>query len=560
MKTLVMVGTVSVGLLAGGFALMQDAPAQPAADVPLGWQQSHRVQATRLLRRGYMALANRPPTVEEYEELLALPAAEREDAVVERLDALLQGPEFEDAILRFGMELLRVGSYDFRTDFVNSDFDGHYGVEVMACPAGTAHEGALGLLSNSAAYGEPWELCDDPGAPIEEIEPWWEPGSTVTMIGAAGQTDVRSVGGVDCGKPRGRIQWPAPGCSCGPNLVYCNRRDGVGGGENFDNFDPLSMRRSAFEEPGRLFQYIVTNDRPLSDLVVGDYTLVNRPLHYMYLRNGRQNGSNDFLDETEWFRDYASDSHWKETSFESMHPNMLSERDTRFDPRVEDGSPPGVPAAGVLSMLAPNYTFPRERVRGARWLEIFACREFTPPPADVEFHDFQRDPGTEGVCEHCHQLIDPASMHFKRLYGGGAQFGGVGDWSLQALDLDDDYRERSISTFEYDTLMTPVETVRLEENPDAALIDFLPEDYTLFGQTGDGTIGPLGLGKILVESGEFDSCMVRRVHEFVTGRDLVPGRDDTALDAYVDTFVDNDRSVRSLIRAVIRSDDFSIGW
>jgi hypothetical protein len=555
-STITVIGASAAVLVAGGLVSTRPAPAGPTADLPVAWAAAHRVEPTRLLRRGYLALAQRPPTVEEYEALLAVPEAERREAALDRLEALLDGPEFDDVIFRWGIELLRIGSYDFRFDFVNNDFDGHYAVEHQQCPAGTLHAGAYGMLNDLPNWGEPWAMCDDPGADIEEVEPWWAPGTTVRMIGVAGQTEIREVDGVDCGKIRGSLQWATHGCSCGPNLRYCKRP----GFPDHDNFDPLSIRRSAFEEPARLLQHIVRNDRPFSDLVLGDYTVVNRGLRFVYYRNARMNGANAFLDDDPWFREFESDTQWKQVRFEEMHPNLLSDRDIRFDPRTEDGTPPGVPAAGVLSTLAANYAFPRERVRGARWLETFACRDFTPPPADVEFHPYQRDPGTEGVCEHCHQLIDPAAMHFKRMYGGGAQLGGIGDWSLLELPANDRYRDRSLSTFEYDTLMTPVDTVRLEENPDAALIDFLPENYTLFGRTGDGTIGPLGFAKLLVTSGEFDRCMVRRVHELVTGRDLVPGRDDPTIEAFVESFVADDRKVKALIVAILRSDGFLIGW
>jgi hypothetical protein len=555
-RTIGAVMGVSAVLVASGLVLTRGAPADsPVVPRPVAWAESHRVEPTRMLRRGYLALANRPPTIEEYEALLEVPQDQRRDAALQQLDALLEGPEFDDVVLRWAIELLRIGSYDFRFDFVNDDFDGHYSIEYQTCPADTLHAGAMGMLNDLSDWGEPWATCDDPDAVLTDVEPWWAPGTTVRMIGAAG-TSVREVDGTDCGRVRGTLQTPAHGCSCGPHLLYCKRA----GFPDHDNFDPVSTRRSLFEEPARLVQHVIRNEKPFSDVVLGDYTVVNRGLRFVYYRNARQDGANAFLDDSEWFREFDSDTQWKQTKFEDMHPNLLSDRDIRFDPRTQDGTPPGLPAAGVLTTLGANYAFPRERVRGARWLETFACREFTPPPADVEFHPYQRDPGTEGVCEHCHQLIDPAAMHFKRMYGGGAQLGGIGAWSLLELSPEDTFRKRSISTFEYDTLMTPVDTLRLEENPDAALIDFLPENYTLFGRTGDGTIGPLGFAKLLVESGEFDRCMVRRVHEWVTGRDLSPGRDDATIDGFVESFVGSDRNVKALIREIVRSDGFTIGW
>ncbi len=219
-----------------------------------------------------------------------------------------------------------------------------------------------------------------------------------------------------------------------------------------------------------------------------------------------------------------------------------------------------MPSAGVLSTLAVNYAFPRERVRAARWLEIFACREFSPPPGDVEFTPFQSDPGTEGSCEHCHQLIDPAAMHFKRIHGGGAELGGVGSWAAGEVDPRNTFRERAVLTFLPDSLMTPVDMPELEANPDAMLIDFMPAEYSLFGHKSDGTIGPLGFSKLLVESGEFDECAVRTFHERVTGVELLPGRDDGKIQELVTEFVADDRNVRGLIGRIVAGPDFDIGW
>lgn len=42
----------------------------------------------------------------------------------------------------------------------------------------------------------------------------------------------------------------------------------------------------------RLFAHIIVNDRPFSDLVLGDYTVVNQGLQHMYVRAARGNRAN----------------------------------------------------------------------------------------------------------------------------------------------------------------------------------------------------------------------------------------------------------------------------
>lgn len=530
-----------------------------AGDGPvIGAQPMHRLAATRKLRRAYLVLLNRAPTSAEYDALLAVGEDERDAYIEARIADALDSVEFEDVALRWGVDEMRVVSYDYLYDFVNRWFRGDYGLTLQTCPEDSLHAGAFGFLNDFPSSGEPWAMCDDNAAIVRSIEPWWAPGTTVEMIGAAG-ADVREVNGIDCGSTlpeNSGFRWPEPGCSCGPNLIYCQRR----GINDSSNKNPDSARRQAFEEPARLYRHIIANDRPFSDIVVGDYTTVTRGLFNMYRRQSRRNPEHANLDDDPWFRDFDTNEDWHEVEFAVMHPDLLSDRDYSFDPRTEAGPAEGVPSAGVMTTLGANYAFSRERVRAARWIEIFACREFSPPPAEIEFAPFEGDPGTQGSCEHCHQLIDPAAMYFKRMHGGGAELGGVGPWSLSSLPANNEFSERSMLTFESDTLMTPVDGATLENNPDAMLIDFMPDSYSLFGEQGDGTIGPLGFGKILVNSGEFDQCAVRRFHERVTGIELLPGRDDARIDELADYFVDNDRSVKSLIRHIMAGPDFDIGY
>ncbi len=91
------------------------------------------------------------------------------------------------------------------------------------------------------------------------------------------------------------------------------------------------------------------------------------------------------------------------------------------------------------------------------------------------------------------------------------------------------------------------------------MVNFMPPGTRLFGQEGTGTIGPLGFGEVLVSSGEFDRCAVRRTYERYGGRDLVPGQDDVLLDGLVATFLEEDRNMRALIRAVMASEEFGLG-
>jgi len=167
------------------------------------------------------------------------------------------------------------------------------------------------------------------------------------------------------------------------------------------------------------------------------------------------------------------------------------------------------------------------------------------------FEPFEVDPATEGVCQHCHQLIDPAAMHFKRFSRAGQRVAGITPhrWdqiSGYGLPLWKE-KPRWDAQFLPNTMMTPVSNLDVELNPDARFIDFAPPEVTLFGQTSDGTIGPLGFAKMIVSSGEFDRCTVRRFYERFVGFELNPAVHSQYIDTLVQVYVSGERKIRPFI-------------
>jgi hypothetical protein len=91
------------------------------------------------------------------------------------------------------------------------------------------------------------------------------------------------------------------------------------------------------------------------------------------------------------------------------------------------------------------------------------------------------------------------------------------------------------------------------------LLDFLPKGTLLFGEQGDGTTGPLGFGKILVQSGEFDRCAVQRLYQRFAGRALDPAKEAGYLETLRKSFVDGERKVRPFVRQLLSSAEFRRG-
>jgi hypothetical protein len=338
-----------------------------------------------------------------------------------------------------------------------------------------------------------------------------------------------------------------------------------------------------WEEPARLLAHLAWHDRPLDELIVGNTSVGPSRVQSAYVRWGRMSGVTTLDDDASWWRssgwDAPHDPHhdatspmaWSEFPISERNPYFLADRNVTFDPRTEPREAlEGLPSAGVLTSLGMLAAYPRERVRAARMLETFACESFEPPPGDVQFEPYHTDAATEGTCQHCHVRIDPAAIHFKRVQRVGATSGtyqilGIGNWQLPDAWVDLAYPwngapwPRLLRSFVPDTRMTPVSENAANQDAYRLFLDFLPEDQTLLGATSDGTIGPLGFGKLLLTSGTFDRCAVRRLHERVVGRDIDPTTESGYLDALTSTFVDGNREVRPFIRHLIASESFQRG-
>ena len=265
---------------------------------------------------------------------------------------------------------------------------------------------------------------------------------------------------------------------------------------------------------------------------------------------------------------------WREFVVEDLEPFHLSDRNYRFDPRTTTEPAKGLPTAGVLTMMGAMSSFPRERVRAARFLEIFACQSFSPPPADVHFPPYEVDPATGGTCLHCHKTLDPAAISFKRwdftpfpsYYVPWPFIPGVGDQRITAAWLSGQYPHSGSSpgfrwrnAFLPNTVMTPITPEQLAANPEAVLLDTMPADYTLLGEHGDGTMGPLGFGKILIRSGEFDRCAARRLYAMFVGRELNPASEKRFIDKLAREFVAGNRQLRPFIRYLFEQPEFRRG-
>jgi hypothetical protein len=578
----------------------QCGPEAPAEVEP----PNDRMSDTRLMRRILLGLTGTTPTLEQYEAMMSAATPEAREALLRStLDDALASPKFYERMLRFGHDWLAVGAYTTGAsgDAYQGDMSGH----LHTCAGNTLHPGAYFHVNESAAPSKQCNDQDPDGNPavaeVHSIEPWWAPGTTVQVLGKAGTNITQVVDStgktLDCGIASGGYYDPmlSKGCGCGPNLVWCAPLNGL---INGSNHNLALQRRHPYEEPARLFAHMAWHDRPLSDLVLGNYSVGTNWLRALYVRFGRQMGSSALDSNTTWWRPDADSAPrdplhptpndpqaWREFVVEDLEPFHLAltpgkarsgslDRTYSYDPRTTLEAPKGLPAAGVLTMIGAMSSFPRERVRAARFLEMFACQSFSPPPADVHFPPYETDPATGGTCLHCHKTLDPAAIAFKRWdftpfmssYVPWPFMPGVGRHRITKEWISGRYPHNGSSpgyrwrnAFLPNTVMTPVTPEQIAANPEAVLLDTMPESYTLLGMHGDGTMGPLGFGKLLVRSGEFDRCATRKLYAMFIGRELNPASEKHFIDKLAKEFVARDRKLRPFIRYLFEQPELRRG-
>jgi hypothetical protein len=569
-------------------ALCEPSPTGPGVEPQ---EKADRLSPSRLLRRASLALRGVPPTDDE---LATQEGAGDEAAQLAYVDSFV-----DQALLdgRFYRTMFELGREWLNLPLVPSTADApEYGAEqqrsLTRCAAGTTHAGAW-HYSRERVSGE--DVCggthaDGSAAEVLTLEPWWAPGTEVTVVGDAASTTAQALvmeptnGNtvlVDCnGRPEGS-------CGCGPNAVRCHADfQQYPGHEEYVHWNENGQRRLLSEEPARLFAHLAWHDRPATDLILESYSVGPTNLQAAYVMQGIEAGDLALLSDDSWWRPslYAAapvdPNHepgdplaWREFQIPAVNPVLLADRDYKFDPRTQSGML-GIPAAGMLTSPGFLDALPRERLRAARALENLAC-EVLAPPIGLAFNEYERDPYSEGPCQHCHTRIDPAAIHFKRwakqgsaFEGWGARYlmpgiGNVGQfdkaWRTGVYPFGGDPYSHWNRWYVHDTGMTPVTQAQIDADPAVVFIDFLPPEQTLLGQKGDGTVGPLGFAKIIVAAGAFDRCLVRKLHQQVLGRDLDPGSEAGYLDALTASFLGGERKIRPFLKSLTQSELFRRG-
>ena len=264
------------------------------------------------------------------------------------------------------------------------------------------------------------------------------------------------------------------------------------------NVSAVELIRSVGQQPLRLAQHIVMEDRPYSELVTADYWIIDEYLSEIYGLPYDQGG-----------------------------------------PRWQKIDLPGPrPAAGILS---DNTFFLRHESAGANYnrgranavSRALLCQDFLSIEVNTNGDVDLSDPDdvanavqTNPACVACHESLDPIASHFF------AYPGQVNAMALQELGypLPDFWQPQGVDAWMGTTGREPA-------------------------YFGEPTGGLAGLGKMIAEDPDFSECAARRFYAFFHQTRLEDAPNDE-VDALHETFVDSGLDAKTLIAEIVLSDSF----
>lgn len=364
------------------------------------------VDPLRLLRQTSLDLRGTIPTFDEYERVRSAPDR---DAEVETLvDEMFAGAEYRRTIRDYHRDLLwstvneailaEIPSPQARIRPVSGIW--------QATNKARTYRGAAGVecldqqQTNFDAEGRPVPIQTYAGAECAGgtcqqegwvlVAPYWDPSTEIQVCAFDAQALELGENGLSCDE----YSVNDARCGCGPNLLRCGR---------FTADGDLSAREGLAEEPLKIFEWIITEDRPYLEAFTTQTTFVNGPTaHYYNWQSGaqdpeRQNGivSYDpaFTDLPDL--DFSSED-WVPVERESGH-------------------------SGVLTTFAFLIRFASNRARANRFYTAFYCDPFVPPEDGIPAEEGEPPANLRerNGCDGCHEVLEPAAAHWGRFRTNG---------------------------------------------------------------------------------------------------------------------------------------------
>jgi hypothetical protein len=294
-----------------------------------------------------------------------------------------------------------------------------------------------------------------------------------------------------------RMMWLA-------NDIFLTRTDFVEYFQDSYEYDERRIRyqvaKAVGEEPLRLFEYIVTNDLPLTELVAADYTVANSTLAFFW--------------NIEYAGDYYSDQWMRGRYLDGrQHAGVLSQTSFYYRYNQTNTNKQRHRANTITTLLVGDDHLLRN-----------VQPEFRIADPDLDLLDQTlKNPS----CTVCHSSMD----------GIGAHVNGF------AIGPDEHsvYARETFTTYSQQAM----ERAQMEINRLA----------TYYGYPSNGL---KDLGNYMAKDPRFARTMVKHFYKFLLHRDL-DYRDRDLITGYTELLQNNNYSPKTLIRAIVTSDEYRAG-
>lgn len=356
------------------------------------------------------------------------------------------------------------------------------------------------------------------------VAPYWDPLTEIQVCAYDAQSLALGENGLSCDDYSVNDER----CGCGPNLLRCGRFTGDG---------DLSAREGLAEEPLKIFEWIVTQDRPYLEAFTTQTTFVNgATAHYYEWQSGVQ-------DERRQNGIVSYDPAYGEL------PDLEFASDTWTQIQRENGH------SGVLTTFAFLIRFASNRARANRFYTAFYCAPFVPPEDGIPAE--QGDPPANlrerNGCEGCHEVLEPAAAHWGRWRTSGT----FGFLRPDLVDFETPYDSCAVCS----ALDGPACSGFCQAYYVTA-DNSHPDQYSEFGgmpqaaawlsaqERGALETGPSALLDEPVEQRRIAQCTVRNLATHLYGRDLETS-DLAWLDEQTDALVTSNFSFNTLLRSLL---------
>ena len=355
------------------------------------------------------------------------------------------------------------------------------------------------------------------------VNPYWDPETEIKVCAYDAQTLELGENGESCDLYSVNDER----CGCGPNLLRCGR---------FTADGDLSAREGLADEPLKIFEWVVTEDRPYLEAFTTQTTFVNGPTaHYYNWQSGAQDPE-------------------RQAGIVSYDPAFGEIPDLAF------GSDEWVPVeregghSGVLTTFAYLIRFASNRARANRFYTAFYCDPFVPPEDGIPAEEGEPPANLRerNGCDGCHEVLEPAAAHWGR-------FRTNGTFGLLRQDLVDfeTPRDDCASCSEDGPLCSgfcqAYYTTADNSHPDEfAEFGGLPQAASWLSNEERGALetGPRALLDEPAEQRRIAQCTVRNLATHFYGRELETS-DLAWLDEQTEALLASDFSFNTLVRSLL---------